>query len=156
MVSYGGRYVEPSIRPDDSRYGENPNRLQRHTQFQVNFSFIIWSNDTISIASWSFLILEIILAFDDPHIYFTLYFLVSISYQVILKPDPGNSQDLFIRSLAALGSCLTFYYCHNCYFHRPYWNQAVFLTFFSFDRKVIEMVVSRLLVFLGMFFCLSC
>ncbi|XP_042490114.1 glycine--tRNA ligase, chloroplastic/mitochondrial 2 [Macadamia integrifolia] len=50
-------YIEPSIRPDDSRYGENPNRLQRHTQFQV-----------------------------------------------ILKPDPGNSQDLFIRSLSALGS----------------------------------------------------
>ncbi|KAF6152973.1 hypothetical protein GIB67_021578, partial [Kingdonia uniflora] len=49
-------YVEPSVRPDDSRYGENPNRLQRHTQFQV-----------------------------------------------ILKPDPGNSQDLFIRSLSALG-----------------------------------------------------
>ncbi|GKU88509.1 hypothetical protein SLEP1_g2761 [Rubroshorea leprosula] len=49
-------YVEPSIRPDDSRYGENPNRLQRHTQFQV-----------------------------------------------ILKPDPGNSQDLFLRSLSALG-----------------------------------------------------
>ncbi|OMO67676.1 Glycine-tRNA ligase, alpha subunit [Corchorus olitorius] len=49
-------YVEPSIRPYDSRYGENPNRLQRHTQFQV-----------------------------------------------ILKPDPGNSQDLFIRSLSALG-----------------------------------------------------
>ncbi|CAO2824626.1 unnamed protein product [Amaranthus hypochondriacus] len=49
-------YVEPSIRPDDSRFGENPNRLQRHTQFQV-----------------------------------------------ILKPDPGNSQDLFIRSLSALG-----------------------------------------------------
>ncbi|KAG9144168.1 hypothetical protein Leryth_021484 [Lithospermum erythrorhizon] len=49
-------YVEPSIRPDDSRYGENPNRLQRHTQFQV-----------------------------------------------ILKPDPGNSQDLFIGSLSALG-----------------------------------------------------
>ncbi|KAL4563078.1 hypothetical protein LXL04_027109 [Taraxacum kok-saghyz] len=49
-------YAEPSIRPDDSRYGENPNRLQRHTQFQV-----------------------------------------------ILKPDPGNSQDLFIRCLSALG-----------------------------------------------------
>ncbi|KAG9452154.1 hypothetical protein H6P81_005058 [Aristolochia fimbriata] len=49
-------YVEPSIRPDDSRYGDNPNRLQRHTQFQV-----------------------------------------------ILKPDPGNSQELFIRSLSALG-----------------------------------------------------
>ena len=28
-------YVEPSIRPDDSRYGENPNRLQRHSQLQV-------------------------------------------------------------------------------------------------------------------------
>ncbi|XP_042422594.1 glycine--tRNA ligase, chloroplastic/mitochondrial 2-like isoform X1 [Zingiber officinale] len=49
-------YVEPSVRPDDSRYGDNPNRLQRHTQFQV-----------------------------------------------ILKPDPGNSQELFIRSLLALG-----------------------------------------------------
>uniref|UniRef100_A0A7S3A0G4 glycine--tRNA ligase n=2 Tax=Rhodosorus marinus TaxID=101924 RepID=A0A7S3A0G4_9RHOD len=28
-------YDEPSVRPDDSRYGENPNRVQRHTQFQV-------------------------------------------------------------------------------------------------------------------------
>ncbi|CAN1248920.1 Glycine--tRNA ligase, chloroplastic/mitochondrial 2 [Linum perenne] len=56
MYHYLPKYVEPSIRPDDSRYGENPNRLQRHTQFQV-----------------------------------------------ILKPDPGNSQDLFIRSLSALG-----------------------------------------------------
>lgn len=28
-------YVEPSVRPDDSRYGENPNRVQMHTQFQV-------------------------------------------------------------------------------------------------------------------------
>ena len=28
-------YVEPSVRPDDSRYGENPNRVQRHTQFQA-------------------------------------------------------------------------------------------------------------------------
>ena len=28
-------YVEPSVRPDDSRYGENPNRIQTHTQFQV-------------------------------------------------------------------------------------------------------------------------
>ncbi|KAL0464546.1 UNVERIFIED_CONTAM: Glycine--tRNA ligase, chloroplastic/mitochondrial 2, partial [Sesamum latifolium] len=40
-------YVEPSIRPDDSRYGENPNRLQRHTQFQVkqNMSmFVPWSH----------------------------------------------------------------------------------------------------------------
>ena len=28
-------YTEPSIRPDDSRYGLNPNRVQRHTQYQV-------------------------------------------------------------------------------------------------------------------------
>ena len=49
-------YVEPSVRPDDARYGENPNRIQTHTQFQV-----------------------------------------------ILKPEPGNSQDLYLGSLAALG-----------------------------------------------------
>ena len=28
-------YVEPSRRPADGRYGENPNRLQQHYQFQV-------------------------------------------------------------------------------------------------------------------------
>lgn len=28
-------YVEPSVRPDDGRYGENPNRFQKHTQYQV-------------------------------------------------------------------------------------------------------------------------
>jgi len=49
-------YVEPSIRPDDGRYGENPNRMQMHYQFQV-----------------------------------------------ILKPDPGNPQDLYLKSLEALG-----------------------------------------------------
>ncbi len=49
-------YVEPSVRPDDARYGENPNRLQTHTQFQV-----------------------------------------------ILKPDPGNPQELYLSSLEALG-----------------------------------------------------
>ena len=49
-------YVEPSVRPDDSRYGENPNRLQTHTQLQV-----------------------------------------------ILKPDPGNPQELYLGSLSALG-----------------------------------------------------
>ena len=49
-------FVEPSIRPDDGRYGENPNRMQMHYQFQV-----------------------------------------------ILKPDPGNAQELYIASLAALG-----------------------------------------------------
>ena len=49
-------YVEPSVRPDDGRYGENPNRLQMHTQFQV-----------------------------------------------ILKPDPGNPQEIYLKSLQALG-----------------------------------------------------
>jgi glycyl-tRNA synthetase len=28
-------YVEPSIRPDDGRYGDNPYRMQQHYQFQV-------------------------------------------------------------------------------------------------------------------------
>src|SRR6185436_19034336 len=28
-------YVEPSVCPDDGRYGENPNRFQKHTQYQV-------------------------------------------------------------------------------------------------------------------------
>ena len=28
-------YVEPSVRPDDSRYGQNPNRMQQHDQYQV-------------------------------------------------------------------------------------------------------------------------
>src|SRR4030043_1016694 len=28
-------YVEPSRRPHDGRYGENPNRVQQHFQFQV-------------------------------------------------------------------------------------------------------------------------
>ena len=49
-------YVEPSIRPDDGRYGENPNRMQMHYQFQV-----------------------------------------------ILKPDPGNPIEMYLRSLEALG-----------------------------------------------------
>ncbi|MBN1953739.1 MAG: glycine--tRNA ligase subunit beta [Anaerolineae bacterium] len=49
-------YVEPSYRPDDGRYGENPNRMQMHTQLQV-----------------------------------------------ILKPDPGNPQELYLQSLEALG-----------------------------------------------------
>ncbi len=49
-------YVEPSYRPDDGRYAENPNRMQMHTQ-----------------------------------------------YQVILKPDPGNPQELYLGSLEAIG-----------------------------------------------------
>ncbi len=49
-------YVEPSYRPDDGRYAENPNRMQMHTQLQV-----------------------------------------------ILKPDPGNPQELYLQSLEAIG-----------------------------------------------------
>ncbi|PKU86358.1 Glycine--tRNA ligase 2, chloroplastic/mitochondrial [Dendrobium catenatum] len=68
-------YVEPSIRPDDSRYGDNPNRLQRHTQFQV-----------------------------------------------ILKPDPGNAQDLFIHSLSALGINVK---AHDIRFVEDNWESPV-------------------------------
>lgn len=49
-------YVEPSRRPTDGRYGQNPNRLQHYYQ-----------------------------------------------YQVILKPSPEESQELYIESLVHLG-----------------------------------------------------
>src|SRR5437016_11102901 len=49
-------YVQSSRRPADGRYGENPNRLAQHYQFQV-----------------------------------------------ILKPAPVDSQDLYLASLAAIG-----------------------------------------------------
>src|SRR3569832_2363669 len=32
---YNVAYVQPSRRPADGRYGENPNRLYKHTQYQV-------------------------------------------------------------------------------------------------------------------------
>src|SRR5215471_19085977 len=49
-------YVQPSRRPKDGRYGENPNRLQHYYQFQV-----------------------------------------------ILKPSPADSQELYLGSLEAIG-----------------------------------------------------
>jgi glycyl-tRNA synthetase alpha chain len=49
-------YVQPSRRPTDGRYGENPNRLQHYYQFQV-----------------------------------------------LLKPSPADSQDLYLESLYHLG-----------------------------------------------------
>ena len=49
-------YVQPSRRPADGRYGENPNRLQHYYQFQV-----------------------------------------------IMKPNPKNLQELYLGSLAAIG-----------------------------------------------------
>ena len=35
LAPYRVAYVQPSRRPADGRYGENPNRLYKHTQFQV-------------------------------------------------------------------------------------------------------------------------
>nr|HID58036.1 glycine--tRNA ligase subunit alpha [Desulfobacterales bacterium] len=49
-------YVEPSRRPTDGRYGENPNRLQHYYQFQV-----------------------------------------------VLKPSPQDAQELYLKSLKAIG-----------------------------------------------------
>ena len=49
-------FVQPSRRPADGRYGENPNRLYKHSQFQV-----------------------------------------------ILKPSPVDVQDIYLKSLTALG-----------------------------------------------------
>lgn len=49
-------YVEPSRRPTDGRYGENPNRLQHYYQ-----------------------------------------------YQVVIKPSPADSQEIYLDSLASLG-----------------------------------------------------
>jgi len=54
--AYRVGYVQPSRRPADGRYGENPNRLYKHTQFQV-----------------------------------------------ILKPSPADVQDLYLKSLGAIG-----------------------------------------------------
>ncbi|MFD2237230.1 glycine--tRNA ligase subunit alpha [Aureimonas populi] len=54
--SWNAAYVQPSRRPKDGRYGENPNRLQHYYQ-----------------------------------------------YQVILKPNPTNLQELYLGSLKAIG-----------------------------------------------------
>ncbi len=35
--SWRAAYVQPSRRPTDGRYGENPNRVQHYFQFQVVF-----------------------------------------------------------------------------------------------------------------------
>jgi len=53
---YRTAYLQPSRRPADGRYGENPNRLYKHTQLQV-----------------------------------------------ILKPPPDDVQELYLRSLQAIG-----------------------------------------------------
>jgi glycyl-tRNA synthetase alpha chain len=55
-AEYRVAYVQPSRRPADGRYGENPNRLYKHLQFQV-----------------------------------------------VLKPTPIDVQDVYLKSLAAIG-----------------------------------------------------
>jgi glycyl-tRNA synthetase alpha chain len=55
-AAYRVAYAQPSRRPADGRYGENPNRLYKHLQFQV-----------------------------------------------ILKPSPVDVQDVYLKSLAAIG-----------------------------------------------------
>ena len=66
-------YVQPSRRPKDGRYGENPNRLQHYYQFQV-----------------------------------------------ILKPNPPNLQELYLDSLKATNdryghfvACILFRFSHR-------------------------------------------
>ena len=55
-AAYRVAYAQPSRRPADGRYGENPNRLYKHLQFQV-----------------------------------------------VLKPSPADVQDVYLKSLEALG-----------------------------------------------------
>ncbi|MCR4315043.1 MAG: glycine--tRNA ligase subunit alpha [Planctomycetes bacterium] len=66
-------YVEPSRRPKDGRYGENPNRLCRYYQFQV-----------------------------------------------LIKPAPRDSQDIYIESLRSLGIDLV---KHDLRFVEDDWEQ---------------------------------
>src|SRR2546427_6825949 len=65
-------YAQPSRRPADGRYGENPNRLYKHTQFQV-----------------------------------------------ILKPSPASVQDIYLKSLEALGIRLSE---HDIRFEEDNWE----------------------------------
>jgi len=69
---YRVAYVQPSRRPADGRYGENPNRLYKHYQ-----------------------------------------------YQVILKPAPVDIQDLYLRSLRAIGIDLR---AHDIRFEEDNWE----------------------------------
>ena len=128
-------YVEPSVRPDDSRYGENPNRLQQHTQFQVRRAGPLPGLQTECTVVP--LICELCagdsLQLREAHFWIDhcaracalkssggppgaeglcnmqlagLARAVSQSHgrvQVILKPDPGNPQELYLGSLEALG-----------------------------------------------------
>ena len=69
---YRVAYVQPSRRPADGRYGENPNRLYKHFQ-----------------------------------------------YQVVLKPSPADIQDIYLRSLEAIGIDLR---VHDIRFEEDNWE----------------------------------
>jgi len=69
---WSAAYVQPSRRPADGRYGDNPFRLGKHLQFQV-----------------------------------------------VLKPSPLDVQDLYVRSLAAIGLDLT---QHDLRFEEDNWE----------------------------------
>ena len=69
---YRVAYVQPSRRPADGRYGENPNRLYKHFQ-----------------------------------------------YQVILKPAPADIQEMYLRSLEAIGIDLR---AHDIRFEEDNWE----------------------------------
>ena len=69
---YRVAYPQPSRRPADGRYGENPNRLYKHLQLQV-----------------------------------------------ILKPAPEDSQELYLKSLEAIGIDLT---QHDIKFEEDNWE----------------------------------
>jgi glycyl-tRNA synthetase alpha chain len=69
---YRVAYVQPSRRPADGRYGENPNRLYKHFQ-----------------------------------------------YQVVLKPSPTDIQEMYLRSLEAIGIDLRL---HDIRFEEDNWE----------------------------------
>ena len=52
---WNAAYVEPSRRPADGRYGENPNRLYQHHQFQVVLNHwnvwesTLWNTTSVSL-----------------------------------------------------------------------------------------------------------
>ena len=97
-------YAQPSRRPADGRYGENPNRLQHYYQFQV-----------------------------------------------ILKPNPPDLQELYLGSLAAI---LILVACIFLSFSRGSWAAAlvglsltIFLTWWTSPAGIVRRRIARLSIF---------
>ena len=55
--------------------------------------------------------------------------------QVILKPDPGNSQDLFIGSLSALGCDCTLICWISNFYNKPCNNLLIWCTYHDFPLR---------------------